>query len=212
MTGNGLNANGFSSLLQGSLGSQGIDRSSSLAALSAVESALQSSWSPSLTAAALGLNSSTYVPPMTNGSDNSNLERAARMYRNAASLCDATCTWSGHLPSRTYKNATYSCKVFLGGVPWDITEVSLTNAFKQFGSIKVTVYYKFCILFFLDPSTIYPLVLWPTAIESIVCNVSFIGYRTWRLHLFTKQRNWHAVRIWLFRKLKNCYLSKWLIT
>lgn len=27
--------------------------------------------------------------------------------------------------------------MFLGGVPWDITEVSLTNAFKQFGSIKV---------------------------------------------------------------------------
>ena len=138
MTGNGLNANGFSSLLNQSPG-VGLDKSSPLAALSAVESALQSSWSPSLTAAALGLNSSTYTPSMTTGGggDNSNLERAARMYRNAAALCDATCTWSGHLPARTYKNATYSCKVFLGGVPWDITEVSLTNAFKQFGSIKV---------------------------------------------------------------------------
>ena len=150
MTGNGLNANGFSSLLQGSLGpqgslgSQGLDRSSSLAALSGMESTRQSSWTPSLTpsltAAALGLNSSTYTPSIASGSDNSNLERAARMYRNAASLCDATCTWSGHLPSRSYKNATYSCKVFLGGVPWDITEISLTNAFKQFGSIKVTFY------------------------------------------------------------------------
>lgn len=35
---------------------------------------------------------------------------------------EATCTWSGQLPPRNYKNPIYSCKVFLGGVPWDITE------------------------------------------------------------------------------------------
>lgn len=35
---------------------------------------------------------------------------------------EATYTWSGQLPPRNYKNPTYSCKVFLGGVPWDITE------------------------------------------------------------------------------------------
>ena len=125
------NANGLSSLLSGAGGVT--DRSSPLAALSAVESALQSSWSPSLSA--LGLSLGGQSTGTVDG--NSNLERAARMYRNAASLCDPTCTWSGHLPPRTYKNATYSCKVFLGGVPWDITEISLTNAFKQFGSIKV---------------------------------------------------------------------------
>lgn len=125
------NANGLSSLLSGAPGS-GVDRN----ALNAVESALQSSWSPSLSAAALGLSTGSFnTPSQTDG--NSNLERAARMYRNAASLCEPTCTWSGHLPPRAYKNATYSCKVFLGGVPWDITEVSLTNAFKQFGAIKV---------------------------------------------------------------------------
>ena len=117
------------------------DRSSPLAAFSAVESALQSSWSQSSlsAAAALGLGGTSpisYGGPTTTG-DNNNLERSARIYRNAAALCDPTCTWSGHLPPRSYKNATYSCKVFLGGVPWDITEASLTNAFKQFGSIKV---------------------------------------------------------------------------
>lgn len=118
-------------MLSGAPGS-GVDRN----ALNAVESALQSSWSPSLSAAALGLSTGSFnTPSQTDG--NSNLERAARMYRNAASLCEPTCTWSGHLPPRAYKNATYSCKVFLGGVPWDITEVSLTNAFKQFGAIKV---------------------------------------------------------------------------
>ena len=35
---------------------------------------------------------------------------------------DATCTWSGVLPPKKCENPIYSCKVFLGGVPWDITE------------------------------------------------------------------------------------------
>jgi len=40
---------------------------------------------------------------------------------------EATYTWEGQLPPRHYKNPVYSCKVFLGGVPWDITEGELTN-------------------------------------------------------------------------------------
>ena len=59
------------------------------------------------------------------------------MYRNAASLYDANCTWSGQLPPRSQKNPTFSCKIFLGGVPWDLTESSLVQAFKPFGSIVV---------------------------------------------------------------------------
>lgn len=35
---------------------------------------------------------------------------------------EATFTWSGQLPPRSNKDPLYSCKVFLGGVPWDITE------------------------------------------------------------------------------------------
>lgn len=54
--------------------------------------------------------------------DSNSVDRAAKMYRNAATVCDATCTWSGQLPPRNYKNPMYSCKVFVGGVPWDITE------------------------------------------------------------------------------------------
>nr|CAD7202321.1 unnamed protein product [Timema douglasi] len=73
--------------------------------------------------------------PPTN--DNASLERAARFHRNSASLHDATCTWSGNLPPRSPKNSAYSCKVFLGGVPWDISEMSLIVAFKQFGGIHV---------------------------------------------------------------------------
>ena len=47
------------------------------------------------------------------------------------------CTWSGVLPSRRYRNPIYSSKVFLGGVPWDITEEALLSTFKQFGPLSV---------------------------------------------------------------------------
>ncbi|XP_022272673.1 cytoplasmic polyadenylation element-binding protein 1 isoform X1 [Vulpes vulpes] len=65
------------------------------------------------------------------------IEREARLYRQAAAVNEATYTWSGQLPPRNYKNPIYSCKVFLGGVPWDITEVGLVNTFCVFGSLSV---------------------------------------------------------------------------
>jgi hypothetical protein len=37
-------------------------------------------------------------------------------------MSEPTCTWSGQLPMKVHRNPAYSCKVFLGGVPWDITE------------------------------------------------------------------------------------------
>ncbi len=33
--------------------------------------------------------------------------------------------------------APLSPKVFLGGVPWDITETALLNAFKPYGSVRI---------------------------------------------------------------------------
>lgn len=53
---------------------------------------------------------------------------------------EATCTWSGQLPPRNYKNPVYSCKVFLGGVPWDITE----SEYQMFFSLLFLVYAVFC--------------------------------------------------------------------
>jgi cytoplasmic polyadenylation element-binding protein len=50
---------------------------------------------------------------------------------------DPIFTWSGQLPKIVHNSPTYSCKVFLGGVPWDITEDGLIMAFSKFGSIKV---------------------------------------------------------------------------
>ncbi|CAG0895162.1 unnamed protein product [Darwinula stevensoni] len=72
------------------------------------------------------------------GADPKSLEMAAKFHRCAATeLYNATFTWSGALPPRLHKNPVYSPKVFLGGVPWDITEQSLLNAFKLFGPLKV---------------------------------------------------------------------------
>ncbi|XP_076863062.1 cytoplasmic polyadenylation element-binding protein 1a isoform X2 [Brachyhypopomus gauderio] len=65
------------------------------------------------------------------------IEKKAQLHRQAAATNEATCSWIGQLPPRNYKNPIYSCKVFLGGVPWDVTEASLLNTFSVFGPLKV---------------------------------------------------------------------------
>lgn len=50
---------------------------------------------------------------------------------------DVICTWSGQLPPRRHKNPTYSPRVFLGGVPWDITETALLATFQPCGNLTV---------------------------------------------------------------------------
>lgn len=65
------------------------------------------------------------------------IERAASLHRTAASYSEPQYTWSGTLPTRTYKNPVYSCKVFLGGVPWDVTEQGLIETFGRFGPLRV---------------------------------------------------------------------------
>ncbi|XP_018358755.1 PREDICTED: cytoplasmic polyadenylation element-binding protein 1 isoform X2 [Trachymyrmex cornetzi] len=65
------------------------------------------------------------------------LDRVARSHRNAAAHCYPTCTWSGFLPQNIDEPVAYSPKVFLGGVPWDVTEAILISTFKQFGPVRV---------------------------------------------------------------------------
>ncbi|KAL2088876.1 hypothetical protein ACEWY4_015775 [Coilia grayii] len=74
---------------------------------------------------------------MDSTDDTFSIEREARLHRQAAAVNEASFTWSGQLPSRNYKNPVYSCKVFLGGVPWDITEAGLNNTFSSFGPLTV---------------------------------------------------------------------------
>ena len=47
---------------------------------------------------------------------------------------------AGSLPQRASSAApgsSYSTKIFLGGVPWDISEQTLIQAFSEFGDVRV---------------------------------------------------------------------------
>lgn len=73
--------------------------------------------------------------PSNNG--NTSLDHAAKYHRSSAALYDASCTWSGVLPPRSHRFITYSPKVFLGGIPWDISEQTLMQILKPFGQIRI---------------------------------------------------------------------------
>ncbi|XP_069961629.1 cytoplasmic polyadenylation element-binding protein isoform X1 [Bactrocera oleae] len=75
--------------------------------------------------------------PQSAAAADAHLDRIAKFYRSSAALYDATCTWSGQLPPRSHRMLNYSPKVFLGGIPWDISEQSLIQIFKPFGQIRV---------------------------------------------------------------------------
>ena len=50
--------------------------------------------------------------------------------------------WSGQLPPKTRRNPSFSNKIFLGGVPWDVTEASLVQAFR-WKELHFLLKYKF---------------------------------------------------------------------
>jgi len=95
---------------------------------------------PNLLQALLGLPAPhPYSDPRLPPADPYALERAAKQYRGAAAVSPAACTWSGQLPppGRGHGPPLYSTKVFLGGVPWDLTEKCLGQALRQFGPLRV---------------------------------------------------------------------------
>ena len=66
------------------------------------------------------------------------IESAAKKYRCAAQISEASCCWKGKLPPKQYKTPiVYSTKVFVGGLPWDITEEDILKEFGQFGPCRV---------------------------------------------------------------------------
>jgi cytoplasmic polyadenylation element-binding protein len=69
---------------------------------------------------------------------NTAIESAAKKYRCAAQVSEATCCWKGKLPPKQYKAPVlYSTKVFVGGLPWDITEEDILKEFGVFGPCRV---------------------------------------------------------------------------
>lgn len=74
-----------------------------------------------------------------------NLDRMARFHRTSAAISDTTSTWSGILPQRVLhtKVVNYSNKVFLGGIPPDITDVMFGEIFRPFGSIRLVFFLNY---------------------------------------------------------------------
>lgn len=48
-----------------------------------------------------------------------------------------TRVWNGTFVTRIHKNPIYSTKVFLGGVPWSISEKALSSIFEKYGKIRI---------------------------------------------------------------------------
>ena len=69
----------------------------------------------------------------------SDIERAASSYRSAATTERhvAVPRWEGTLRLAHPASVTYSRKVFLGGVPWDITDSELAGAFAELGKLEI---------------------------------------------------------------------------
>lgn len=82
--------------------------------------------------------------PCTSGSEmNFNFDPEMQLKENSnldhrySSTCKAPYLWNGILPHRTNRITTYSPKVFIGGIPWDMSEQSLNKLFEPFGRIRV---------------------------------------------------------------------------
>ena len=76
------------------------------------------------------------LPQQQNGNDK--VEQVAQKYRQSAKRVEANYHWSGQLPRKIRtRNHIYSCKIFLGGIPYDLIEDDLHTAFAQFGKITV---------------------------------------------------------------------------
>lgn len=64
------------------------------------------------------------------------LDWVTKLCRGLAAFCEPTCTWSGQLPIQTHRFYHYSSKVFLGGIPWDVSEQTIMQIFRPYGSIR----------------------------------------------------------------------------
>ncbi len=77
------------------------------------------------------------MPQIINGTQD-RVTQVVQTVRNLAKKVEASYTWSGQLPRRMRtKNPIYSCKVFLGGIPYDLTDSDLHCTFAQFGHIQI---------------------------------------------------------------------------
>lgn len=65
------------------------------------------------------------------------IEQRAHGHRHSAAQSEPKFAWSGNLPVKVYRNPVYSPKVFLGGMPYEVTENQIIDAFKKYGTVTV---------------------------------------------------------------------------
>lgn len=62
------------------------------------------------------------------------IEREAKQRRTSAFQSNAPFTWKGSLTPRYHTSPTYASKVFVGGLPYDVSAEMLTEIFSKFGA------------------------------------------------------------------------------
>ncbi|GAB0088318.1 Cytoplasmic polyadenylation element-binding protein [Sergentomyia squamirostris] len=77
------------------------------------------------------------TPPTQSVSSDALLDYMAKTHRQSFVMADSSCTWSGTLPGRNHNDFTFSTKVFVGGIPWDISEDTLMVMFRHLGEVRI---------------------------------------------------------------------------
>lgn len=62
------------------------------------------------------------------------IEREAKQRRTSAFQSNAPYTWKGTLAPRSHSSPTYASKVFVGGLPYNVSAEMLTEVFSKFGA------------------------------------------------------------------------------
>ncbi|XP_055680137.1 cytoplasmic polyadenylation element-binding protein 1-B [Lutzomyia longipalpis] len=77
------------------------------------------------------------TPNGHNVSNDPLLDYMAKSHRQSLATGGSVCTWYGKLPVRNHSSVTYSTKVFVGGIPWEMSEDAIMGMFRQLGSVRI---------------------------------------------------------------------------
>ncbi|XP_003739896.1 uncharacterized protein LOC100905810 [Galendromus occidentalis] len=96
-----------------------------------------SSFSPALAAVNGTYNNYSNSQPTGNDLVLERIEREAKLRRTSACQSETTFSWKGTLTTRFHPSPTFAPKVFVGGLPYDVTPDALTEIFGKFGLVTV---------------------------------------------------------------------------
>lgn len=77
------------------------------------------------------------IPQSSNDTLLESIEHEAKRRRTSAYQSETTFSWKGTLTTRFHASPTFAPKVFVGGLPYDVTPDALTELFGKFGLVAV---------------------------------------------------------------------------